>query len=209
MFGVWIKDVAHEFPGLWDGLPLHLKFPPALCNSDRGHHCEYSFPVGRCDDGFLLCNMQGLDNPKDLKGSFQTHHIFCYLQCSNTTVPAAETALVRLHQISWVAPDFAVKMTEVEGKQKGSLFIYHFYKGTWRRKWQPTPVFLPGEFHEQRSLVGYSPRSRKESDSTEWLSLTHSTKEETLILAFIRKKNITPFSVFLYISTKTGVCCIF
>ena len=27
----------------------------------------------------------------------------------------------------------------------------------WRRKWQPTPVFLPGKFHGQRSLVGYSP----------------------------------------------------
>ena len=30
-------------------------------------------------------------------------------------------------------------------------------KTPWRRKWQPTPVFLPGEFHAQRSLVGYSP----------------------------------------------------
>ena len=28
-------------------------------------------------------------------------------------------------------------------------------------KWQPTPVFLPGESHGQRSLVGYSPRGRK------------------------------------------------
>ena len=28
----------------------------------------------------------------------------------------------------------------------------------WSRKWQPTPVFLPGQFHGQRSLVGYSPR---------------------------------------------------
>ena len=37
----------------------------------------------------------------------------------------------------------------------------------WRRKWQPTPVFLPGEFHGQRSLVGYSPRGCKESDMTE------------------------------------------
>ena len=27
----------------------------------------------------------------------------------------------------------------------------------WRRKWQPSPVFLPGEFHAQRSLAGYSP----------------------------------------------------
>ena len=39
----------------------------------------------------------------------------------------------------------------------------------WRRKWQPTPVFLPGESHGQRSLVGYSPCSCKESDTTERL----------------------------------------
>ena len=37
----------------------------------------------------------------------------------------------------------------------------------WRRAWQPTPVFLPGESHGQRSLVGYSPQGRKESDMTE------------------------------------------
>ena len=37
----------------------------------------------------------------------------------------------------------------------------------WRRKWQPTPVFLPEEFHGRRSLVGYSPRGRKESDRIE------------------------------------------
>ena len=34
-------------------------------------------------------------------------------------------------------------------------------------KWQPTPVFLPGEFHGQRSLVGYSPWPHRESDPTE------------------------------------------
>ena len=37
----------------------------------------------------------------------------------------------------------------------------------WRRKWQPTPVFLPGEPHGQRSLEGYSPWDGKESDTTE------------------------------------------
>ena len=36
----------------------------------------------------------------------------------------------------------------------------------WRRKWQPTPVFLPGGFHGQRKLVGYSPCGHKESDTT-------------------------------------------
>ena len=43
-----------------------------------------------------------------------------------------------------------------------------------RRKWQPTPVFLPGEFYGQRSLVGSSPWGCKESDTTERLALTHS-----------------------------------
>jgi len=37
----------------------------------------------------------------------------------------------------------------------------------WRRKWQPTPVFLPREFHGWRSLVDYSPPDHKESDTTE------------------------------------------
>ena len=37
----------------------------------------------------------------------------------------------------------------------------------WRRKWQPTPVFLPGKFHGQRSLVGYSSWGHEESDKTE------------------------------------------
>ena len=36
----------------------------------------------------------------------------------------------------------------------------------WRRKWQPTAVFLPGESHGQGSLVGYSPWDHKESDTT-------------------------------------------
>ena len=43
----------------------------------------------------------------------------------------------------------------------------------WRREWQPTPVFLPGESHGQRSLVGYSPWGCKESDTTEATSHTH------------------------------------
>ena len=37
----------------------------------------------------------------------------------------------------------------------------------WRGKWQPALVFSPGEFHGQRSLVGYSPWGRKELDVAE------------------------------------------
>ena len=40
----------------------------------------------------------------------------------------------------------------------------------WRRKWQPTPVFLPGKSHGQRSLVGYSPWGSKELGTAKWLS---------------------------------------
>ena len=42
----------------------------------------------------------------------------------------------------------------------------------WRRKWQPTPVFLPREFHGQRSLAGHSPWDHKELDMTEQLTLS-------------------------------------
>ena len=41
----------------------------------------------------------------------------------------------------------------------------------WRMAWQPTPVFLPAESHEQWSLVGYGPWGQIESDTTERLSL--------------------------------------
>ena len=37
----------------------------------------------------------------------------------------------------------------------------------WRKAWQPTPVYLPGESHGWRSLEGYIPRGHKESDTTE------------------------------------------
>ena len=40
----------------------------------------------------------------------------------------------------------------------------------WRKKWQPTPVLLPGEFPGQRSLEGYRPWGSTESDTTERLS---------------------------------------
>ena len=42
------------------------------------------------------------------------------------------------------------------------------------RKWQPTPVFFPGESHGQRSLAGYSPMGHKESDTIERLSMQHN-----------------------------------
>ena len=52
-------------------------------------------------------------------------------------------------------------------------------KVSWRRKRQPTAGFLPGEAHAQRSLEGYSPRGRTESDSAQWAEHTHTFLRET------------------------------
>ena len=51
------------------------------------------------------------------------------------------------------------------------IWSYLYDINYWRRKWQPTHLFLPGEFHEQRSLTGCNPWGHKESDRTEQLSL--------------------------------------
>ena len=52
----------------------------------------------------------------------------------------------------------------------------------WRREWQPTAVFLPGEFHGRKSLVGYSLWSRKQLDMTERLTLYPPLSHPTPVL---------------------------
>ena len=53
------------------------------------------------------------------------------------------------------------------GKNLPEMWETWVEKIPWRRKWQPTPVFLPGEFHGQRRLVGHSPWGHRESEMTE------------------------------------------
>ena len=75
-------------------------------------------------------------------------------------------------------------------------------RSPWRREWQSTPVVLPGEFHWQRSLVGYSPQGYKESDMTERLtrisysrrSLIIFTKEPTLRFLLLVHKRLIFFN---------------
>ena len=56
----------------------------------------------------------------------------------------------------------------------------------WRRKWQHTPVFLPGKSHGQRSLAGYSPWGHTESDTTEATEHAHTgTSVDGVLTAFI------------------------
>ena len=72
----------------------------------------------------------------------------------------------------------------------------------WRRKWQPTPVFLPGEFHGQITLAGYSLWSQKESDMTERLTLTPAickfSSRHTLALQKHVWKRVNTWKNFLH-----------
>ena len=71
---------------------------------------------------------------------------------------------------NYIMPSLVVQSTRNPPAYAGDLgSIPGCGKIPWRRKWQPTPVFLPGESHGRRSLVGYSPRGRKESDTIELL----------------------------------------
>ena len=55
----------------------------------------------------------------------------------------------------------------------------------WKRKWQPTPVFLPEKFHGQRSLAGYRPWAHKELDITEHACLLNSENIPTPLLGVL------------------------
>jgi len=66
----------------------------------------------------------------------------------------------------------------------GQIFYIIPFYFLWRRKWQPTPVFLPGKSHGQRSLVGYSPGGCKELDMTECVRARAHTHTHTHLFIY-------------------------
>ena len=70
------------------------------------------------------------------------------------------------------------------------------WEDPWKRKWQPTPVSLPGKSHGQRSLVSCSPWRCKESGTTEQLTLTHLLIH-TFVYTDTRGSNTVFISSFL------------
>ena len=75
-------------------------------------------------------------------------------------------------------------------RHKRSRFDPWVRKTPWRRKWQPTPVLLPGESHGQRSLVGYSPWVEKRHD---WVS-THTYPLFLLFIVSFTMQNLLSLS---------------
>ena len=73
----------------------------------------------------------------------------------------------------------------------------------WRRKWQPTPIFFPGEFHGQRSLAGYSLWGGKESDTTERLKKKGGAGGNKLAIFFPLYKFKKRFLLKFYVAIMT------
>ena len=83
--------------------------------------------------------------------------------------------------LSWASPEAKWLKKKKQKKTPAGQCRRHTFdpwvgKIPWRRKWQPTPVLLPGQSHGQRSLVGYR-WGRKESDRTEQLNTIMDTNE--------------------------------
>ena len=88
-----------------------------------------------------------------------------------------------------------------DGISKNVILISLTPSLKWRRKWQPTPVLLPGKFHGQRSLVSYSPWSRKESGTTERRHFTSSLKRDQILNQKLSANG------FIHFQTSAGVSC--
>ena len=87
------------------------------------------------------------------------------------------TSLVRelnptYHNQDPAQPQKLINWTSLVAQTVKPGFDPWVWKIPWRRKWQSTPVLLPGKSHGQRILIGYSPWGCKESDTTEWLHFT-------------------------------------
>ena len=81
-----------------------------------------------------------------------------------------QTTLIGVHiSKSWDFPGVTSgkELACQSRRHKRHKFSSWARKIPWRRAWTPTPVFLPGESHGQRRLVGYSPWGHKELDTTE------------------------------------------
>ena len=116
------------------------------------------------DSVFWMLGISLLSSLPPCPTSFKNNYSYCLL-FEKAMAPHSST-------LAWKIP-----WTEEHGglQSMGSLRVGHNWVTSlsfftfmhWRRKWQPTPVFLPGESQGRGSLVGCRLRGRTESDTTE------------------------------------------
>ena len=99
------------------------------------------------------------------RGSPQgSSHVLCFLHWQVDSLPPAVWEAQSLHSLGLL---WQLSQQRIRLQCRRPRFSPWVGKIPWRRKWQPTLVFLPGKSHGQRGLVGYSPWGCKESDTTQ------------------------------------------
>ena len=126
-------------------------------------------------------------------GSAKEHHVPDFMG-------SVRTIKHKLHfHMKWVRQYGASQAARQEGiplQCRGPGFNPWVENIPWRREWPPAPAFLSGEFHGQRSLVGYNPQGHTEAHMTEVTDLAHT---QISIVQDIKKKNKKKFKCFFNI----------
>ena len=118
-----------------------------------------NIPLYICTTPFLLeCCPQYASKFGKLYSGHRTGKRQFSFQSQRKAMPKNVQTTAQLHssKIPWMEEPGRLQSMgslRVRNNRETSLSLFTFMH--WRRKWQPTPVFLPGEFHGQRSLVGY------------------------------------------------------
>ena len=132
--------------------------------------CKHTCLTSDCDSGpiseCLLCARNCVQCCKHIilvfRMPWQSHHCFCFtaqgLHLRKVPPPAQGCTVCSWWARTWL-PRWCSDQESACHCRSRKRHGFHPWvgKSPWRRKWPPTPVFLPGESHGQRSLVGYSP----------------------------------------------------
>ena len=94
----------------------------------------------------------------------------------------------------WMLSDENLYVVQCRGRR----FKSWVRKSPWRRKWQPTPVFLPGKYHGQRSMAGYSPQGRKSRTRLSNLNHHHHIETESSLLVYRNGRRVRKWPFDMY-----------
>ena len=137
----------------WVSLEKTFKINVSSCQE-----LYWSNGLQNCSIIYMKKKKQKLQNTSQIELVFRFSRMVAWFQF------LSKAQICVQKQICWDANEF---------KLPGLLFAGLHTICPWRRTWQPTLAFLPGEFHGQSILVGYIPWGHKESGTTEQLTLTY------------------------------------
>ena len=119
-------------------------------------------------------------------------HIWLFCDPVDSSLPRSPVhGILKASILEWVANPFSRGSSRPRDWTQAACIAGKFFtveqSGKSWRKWQPTPVFMPGEFHGQRSLVGYSPWVCKQLDTTEQLTKPWAGIKVSFIAQLVKK----------------------